>query len=169
MMNCFGARQGFVGFWQRTMGAGDREAFVAHLESCQRCDRSFRIFALTAPVLHAKSDPMVTSRASSNYATVLRATDIPRAHTNPVRRSWWTAGVGGTIAAALMAVYVAAARPSSSAYALEQTIIGDDSGVELTSFTTGGELFGQDNSGWQDSNHTILQEPATNSRDDLAG
>ena len=36
-----------------------------------------------------------------------------------------------------MAVYVAAAKPSSSAYALEQTIIGDESGVELTSFTTG--------------------------------
>lgn len=168
-MNCFGARQGFVEFWQRTMHAEERAAFVAHLEGCQRCDRSFRIFALTASVLHAKGDPMVTSRASSNHATVLRASNVPRVRTKPVRRSWWAAGVAGTIAAALMAVYVAAARPSSSAYALEQTIIGDDSGVELTSFTTGGELFGQDNSGWQDSNHTILQESPTNSRDDFAG
>src|SRR5580704_5020179 len=168
-MNCFRARQGFVGFWQRTMDEEERAAFVAHLASCQRCDRSFRVFALTAPVLHAKSDPMVTARASSGHATVLRAANVPRVRTRAVRRSWWAAGVAGTIAAALMAVYVAAAKPSSSAYALEQTIIGDESGVELTSFTTGGELFGPDNSSWQDSNRSILQESPTNSRDDFAG
>jgi hypothetical protein len=151
------------------MDAEERAAFVAHLGGCQRCDRSFRIFALTAPVLHAKGDPMVTARASSGKAAVLRATNVSRSRTRTVRRSWWAAGVAGTIAAALMALYVGAAKPSSSAYALEQTIIGDDSGVELTSFTTGGELFGPDNSGWQDSNRSILQESPTNSRDDFAG
>ena len=168
-MNCFGARQGFVSFWQRTMPADQRAGFVAHLQSCQRCDRSFRIFALTAPVLHASGDPMVTtSRAISTRPKVLGTVRATRTATGARKRVLWAAGGVGAVAAAIMAAYVASARPST-AYALEQSIIGDDSGLELTSFTSGGELFGQDSTAWQDSSHAVQLESPANHSDDFAG
>ena len=54
-MNCFEARQDFVGFWQGTLGDERRGNLLAHLKGCPKCDRAFRAFALTAPILHAGS------------------------------------------------------------------------------------------------------------------
>ena len=76
-------------------------------------------------------------------------------------------GAAGAMAAAALAVYVMAA-PPSSAYVLERTITGDDSGIELTSFTTGGELF-EPEGAVLDPSHPILQEAPLGSRDDFAG
>ncbi len=73
----------------------------------------------------------------------------------------------GAMAAAVFAAYIETAGPSS-AYALEQTIAGEDSGIELTSFTAGGELLGADSTG-QDSNRTLRQEQPVSHLDDLAG
>ena len=53
MMNCFEARQDFVGFWQSALGDERRRNLLAHLKGCPKCDRAFRAFALTAPMLHA--------------------------------------------------------------------------------------------------------------------
>lgn len=53
-MNCFEARQDFVGFWQGTLGDERRRNLLAHLKGCSKCDRAFRAFALTAPMLHAR-------------------------------------------------------------------------------------------------------------------
>jgi hypothetical protein len=55
MMNCFEARQDFVGFWRRTLDDERRRALLAHLKECVKCDRAFRAFALTAPMLHSGS------------------------------------------------------------------------------------------------------------------
>lgn len=52
-MNCFEARQDFVGFWRRTLDEERRRALLAHLKGCLKCDRAFRAFALTAPMLHS--------------------------------------------------------------------------------------------------------------------
>lgn len=76
-------------------------------------------------------------------------------------------GAAGAMAAAVLTAYVAAARPTP-AYVLEQTISGDDSGVELTSFITSSELLGPDSAA-PESNHPILQETPLSSQDDLAG
>ncbi len=54
MMNCFEARQDFVGFWQRSLDGERRRELLAHLAGCAKCDRAFRAFALTAPMLHSK-------------------------------------------------------------------------------------------------------------------
>lgn len=53
MMNCFEARQDFVGFWRGTLDGERRRALLAHLKGCSKCDRAFRAFALTAPLLHS--------------------------------------------------------------------------------------------------------------------
>jgi len=57
MMNCFEARQGFSSFWRRMLDIEQRGLLVAHLRQCARCDRAFRVFALSAPVLHSDSGP----------------------------------------------------------------------------------------------------------------
>jgi hypothetical protein len=63
MMNCFEARQDFVGFWQSAFEGERRRELLAHLKECLKCDRAFRAFALTAPMLHsggaAKSEPAI--------------------------------------------------------------------------------------------------------------
>lgn len=55
MMNCFEARQDFVGFWRGALDGERRRALLAHLNGCSKCDRAFRAFALTAPMLHSRS------------------------------------------------------------------------------------------------------------------
>jgi len=54
-MNCFEARQDFVGFWQQALEGERRRELLAHLKGCTKCDRAFRAFALTAPMLHSGS------------------------------------------------------------------------------------------------------------------
>jgi hypothetical protein len=55
MMNCFEARQDFVRFWQSALDGERRRDLLAHLKGCSKCDRAFRAFALTAPMLHSGS------------------------------------------------------------------------------------------------------------------
>ena len=52
-MNCFEARQDFVGFWQSALDGDRRHELREHLKGCAKCDRAFRSFALTAPMLHS--------------------------------------------------------------------------------------------------------------------
>jgi len=55
MMNCFEARQDFMRFWQSALDGERRRDLLAHLKGCSKCDRAFRAFALTAPMLHGGS------------------------------------------------------------------------------------------------------------------
>ncbi|MBF6561263.1 MAG: hypothetical protein IVW56_13330 [Candidatus Binataceae bacterium] len=63
-MNCFEAQKMFAPFWRRTLSVADRAAFSDHLGACQRCDRAFRVFALSAPVLHGHAEPAAGSAGS---------------------------------------------------------------------------------------------------------
>ncbi len=62
-MNCFEARKEFVSFWRRTLEPARRSDFSDHLAVCERCDRSFRLFALSAPVIHSAREPEAQVRA----------------------------------------------------------------------------------------------------------
>ena len=53
-MNCFEARQEFSVLWRKTATAERRAELLAHLKGCEKCDHAFRVFALTAPVLHGE-------------------------------------------------------------------------------------------------------------------
>jgi hypothetical protein len=55
-MNCFEARQEFPALWRKTLAPERRTELVAHLKRCQKCDHAFRVFALTAPVLHGEME-----------------------------------------------------------------------------------------------------------------
>jgi len=80
MMNCFEARQGFVSFWQRSLEGERRRELLAHLKGCSKCDRAFRAFALTAPMLHSGSAAAVApSRGVACHESPQRVPqDVPR-------------------------------------------------------------------------------------------
>ncbi len=108
-MNCFEARKEFVAFWRRTLDVARRAEFSNHLERCERCDHSFRLFAISAPVIHSARQP-----EAARYATPLtnarpRIVVAPRplrARRIPPAASPWRAM---TAAAALLLVSGASA------------------------------------------------------------
>ena len=55
-MNCFEARQEFSALWRKTATPARRAELLAHLKGCEKCDHAFRVFALTAPVLHGEME-----------------------------------------------------------------------------------------------------------------
>jgi hypothetical protein len=56
MMNCFETRQEFVSFWRGALDGERRQNLLSHLKGCPKCDRAFRAFALTAPMLHPRGE-----------------------------------------------------------------------------------------------------------------
>ena len=150
MMNCFEARKEFPSFWRRTLTPKERTAFLAHVGRCARCDRAFRVFALTAPVLHgdsatrervgmasvatqesslyARRDPSVTSRRGATVTPV-----VPRAS-----RTVWAAAA--LAAAALFVLYIAAATPGQT---LEDAITGEDPVSDLSTANPESSVFGE--------------------------
>jgi hypothetical protein len=152
-MNCFEARKEFPSFWRRILTPEERTAFLAHVDRCTRCDRAFRVFALTAPVLHGESpssEPMEVAQASvathesSPYArrepaitsrrgaTVAGSAVMPRAS-----RTVWAAAA--LAAAALFVVYIAAATPGQT---FEDAITGEDPVGDLSTATPESSVFG---------------------------
>jgi hypothetical protein len=57
MMNCFETRNEFRALWRKTVSGERRAELLAHLGGCAKCDHAFRVFALTAPVLHSEVEP----------------------------------------------------------------------------------------------------------------
>lgn len=77
-MNCFEARKEFVSFWRRTLDATRRADFLNHLEQCERCDHSFRLFAISAPVIHSARLPDITPYTASYRPRLVAAQRLIR-------------------------------------------------------------------------------------------
>lgn len=148
-MNCFEARKEFQSFWRRTLTPEDRTAFLAHVGRCARCDRAFRVFALTAPVLHGDSatrEPVrvasVATQESSLYArrepaiTSRRGVPVTPVVPRASRTVWAAAALA---AAALFAIYIAAATPGQT---LEDAITGEDPVSDLSTANPESSVFG---------------------------
>jgi len=155
-MNCFEARKEFVSFWRRTMPPDDRGAFSAHLRGCAQCDRSFRVFALTAPALHSEAEP--DADAGIRRPAPVRAPIAVRRSPKPDAQAGhpWRAMSAAFVmaAAAVLALYVA----QSPRISFEDAMAVDNPSVEPASYTTPENVFGQEVLG-QDAN---LQEPVYN-------
>ena len=106
-MNCLEARREFPGFWRRSLAEEQRGALLAHLLGCDSCDHSFRVFALTAPVLHgAPPSPRVQRLAVAPNLPAPSAAN-PLVWVNAERRRMFAAAfVMG--AAAAIALYFSA-------------------------------------------------------------
>lgn len=172
-MNCFEARREFAAFWQRRMSAGDREAFLAHLRQCPRCEHSFRLFALSAPVLHSAVQPESSARAQRSASLHSVATNArrPGFSVRPNRRQrprWRAAAAGFAMAAvAVVAVYVATTPRATFEDALTAYTA---SGVQTTSYTPTSDVFGPEVIGEDPTaSDPLLQEPPANLQNELAG
>lgn len=133
-MNCLEARNLFVSFWRKTLDGPRREQFVDHLRECTGCDHSFRVFALTAPVLYAESrelPDLATSVRRSRRADASR----PAQGSKPTRLRFSVRSalaVSLLVAAAGVAAYLAVHEPQTS---LEETLSPPDATVEMSSGT----------------------------------
>jgi len=76
-MNCFEARQEFSALWGKSATAERRAELLAHLKGCGKCDHAFRVFALTAPVLHGEVE-RDTARVSRPARREFSLADRPR-------------------------------------------------------------------------------------------
>lgn len=88
MMNCFEARQDFVGFWRGALEGERRRELLAHLKGCSKCDRAFRAFALTAPMLHVggEAPPVAAGTGAAPRGVANVASQVaPGVSRNPSR------------------------------------------------------------------------------------
>lgn len=152
-MNCFEARKEFGAFWRRTLTPEARAAFSAHLGGCAKCDRSFRTFALSAPVLYSDREPEPRARPAGIARTAVRPLASRRMPSQRNGMAPWRA-----IAAAAILLIVSGAAAWTTIPARQdvmEAIAGDDPAVEPVSYTSDASIFSQDVIGSDPS----LQEP----------
>jgi hypothetical protein len=85
-MTCFEARKEFPAFWRRTMPSGLRGSLAAHLRGCAQCDRAFRTFALSAPVLHSEPAAEETPQTPRPPLNLVRPRRFAAARSVPLGR-----------------------------------------------------------------------------------
>lgn len=180
-MNCFEARQEFVSFWRGAIGSERRGVLLAHLKGCSKCDRAFRAFALTAPMLHPRDEAVAASDGAASRgvaqsipqamsfdrglsatrradgpraAEILRRASVYRLEPRRGPRQWreLAAGVSAVAAAMLLAYFSVAGPPQS----FDEVLTGSDSISEAAPLP-GTDFLGQE----------IPSMPAASS--DLAG
>jgi len=156
-MNCFEVRNDFVAFWQKTL-AGDRRAqLLTHLRQCAACDRSFRSFALAAPVLYSAAEPEWNSGPTGSTALSAGAFELPSAP-SIVKYRPAVPKLNGVLpafvmaAAAAIALYFAAPPPMT----FEDAIAADNSNAEVVSFPSTDSFFGQESM----AQSTMSSDPA---------
>jgi hypothetical protein len=143
-MNCIEVRNDFVAFWQKTLTDDQRAQLLAHLRRCASCDRSFRSFALTAPVLYSVSEPEWDSAVIPARPLRTASFDEPgrsRAeYQRPVQRLSRALPAAVMAAAAVIALYFAAPGPVT----FEDAIAADNPNMEVTAYPSTDSLFGQE-------------------------
>ena len=117
MMNCFEARQEFPALWRKTATVERRSELTAHLATCAKCDHAFRVFSLTAPVLHSAGDATESGAVASRGREFLPA-DRPRrfaARAERVRPRWLAMSAAAAIfLLASSAAYISISAPGQS-------------------------------------------------------
>jgi hypothetical protein len=137
-MNCFEARKEFAAFWRRTMPITERARLVEHLTACAQCDRSFRVFALSAPVVHSESQPAAPASAARPPLNLVRPRRFATVRPAPFARrgpehSWRVAA-----AAAALLVVGGFTAWSSTQWPTEnfaESVVADSPDVEAASYS----------------------------------
>lgn len=115
-MNCFEARKDFRAFWRKALSADRSQELLSHLKLCAPCDQAFRLFALTAPVLHSEADTVEAMSKNNAAIPDTRTAGIEAVDARARRPATWPALCAGIsiIVAAGFAAYLAAAAPNQS-------------------------------------------------------
>ena len=140
-MNCFEARQEFPALWRSTLTVERRGELLAHLKGCDKCDHAYRVFALTAPVLHGEMEQQQASRAAAPARREFSLADRPRrfaaASREVARPNRWLpmAAAAAIFVFATSAAYLSTRTPNES---MGEAFSTPDS--SMTSETTGDPL-----------------------------
>ena len=132
-MNCFEARQEFSALWRKLLTAERRVELLAHLKGCAKCDHAFRVFALTAPVLHGAMEPKL-ARGLAQERREFSLADRPRRFASITREvsrpNRWIpmAAAAAIFVFATSAAYLSARMPNES--------IGDELSAPESSMTS---------------------------------
>jgi Putative zinc-finger len=153
-MNCFDTRKQFIAFWRRTLEPSQRAEFTAHLRGCAKCDRSFRVFSLSAPVLHGEQEPEARSQPHLVWTKPRSASSPKLAMARRNGGFQWLAMAAAAVlvVASGLAAWTAANPPHQN---VMEAIAGDNPSIEQVSYSPDASLFGQDVMGLDPS----LQEP----------
>jgi hypothetical protein len=132
-MNCFEARQEFPALWRKTATAERRGDLLAHLKGCEKCDHAFRIFALTAPVLHGEMEQpgsRVSQTARREFSLADRPARFATASREVSRPNRWLpmAAAAAIFVFATSAAYLSTRSPRES--------LGEELSVPETSMTS---------------------------------
>jgi hypothetical protein len=163
MMNCFETRKDFVSFWRGALDGERRQMLLSHLKGCHKCDRAFRAFALTAPMLHGRGeaaeatggatpdsasqnidrliDLKGTRRANAQRAAEIlhRASVYRIAQRRPMHQWREAAAALSAMAAAVLVIYFSLAAPPMS---FDDVLTPPDS-VSETAPQSGTDFLGQ--------------------------
>jgi hypothetical protein len=144
-MNCFEARNDFVAFWQKTLAGERRTRLLTHLCGCAACDRSFRVFALTASVLYSAIEPDWSSAYPRIIGLNAGEFDLSSALSITGRRPV-VRKLNGVLPAFVMAAAAAIALYLSlpPRMTFEDAIAGDNSNAEVASYPSADSFFGQE-------------------------
>jgi hypothetical protein len=169
-MNCFEIRNEFVSFWRRTMPVESRVPFSAHLRECPACDHAFRLFALSAPVLHSSVEPSGSpeTRAQPQSSTTDEGRRAPALAKSSEVQRWSNAFAAFALAAAAgVAIYFAT--PPKMTF--EDAIAQDYTSAESPSYYSSADsLFGQELMGRDpEVQDTMYPREPPSTRDDFAG
>jgi anti-sigma factor RsiW len=134
-MNCFEVRKGFVALWRKELTPEQRQELSAHLRGCARCDRSFRLFALSAPVLYSESEPVreVSEPGAREFSYAARTyRDVAAPGVAAAGAQAWVAVCAALsmVVAAGFAAYLATAVPRQT---LDDTLTTDQWTTQLFS------------------------------------
>ncbi len=166
-MNCLEARKAFVSFWQMMLDLPQRADFLDHLAGCSACDHSFRVFALTAPVLHSEYAPRPrqlleqTGSKGNRPAQFLSRYGVNR---------WWAVGLAATMgAAAALALYISQPPRVTLEDAFQDEMVESNPDVQLATFNSSDNLFGLDDSDSGMAAGFNQTQPSQGSQDDFGG
>jgi hypothetical protein len=153
-MNCFEARNDFVAFWRNALETEARAKLLVHLRDCPTCDHSFRIFALTAPVLYSATEPSASLGSVAEIAGESGAERFAERASMPEQRRfarYFSKVMPVLVMTAAAAIALLFAAPSRVTF--EDAIAAENPNVELASNEPADGFFGQELLAPDDSAH----------------
>jgi hypothetical protein len=170
-MNCFETRREFAAFWRRAMPSADRAWFVEHLKACAQCDRAFRTFALSAPVVHSGSQPDEAAAIRPPFDLV-RPRRFATAGVEPCsrrapERPWQIVAAAALLLIGVFGAWSSAEWPVRN---FAETVAGDTADIDPAIYSSDGALIAPEATAQEPSLFdSVAPEPLASGNDGLAG
>lgn len=113
-MNCFQARKEFPNFWRQQLEPATADELAGHLGCCGLCEQAYRLFVLTAPVLHSDVDAVEAMLGGERGTRPLARRVHSSAAEHAIERHGTVWAALSMLVAASVIAYMSVAVPSES-------------------------------------------------------